>query len=112
MTSYTDLLAYTGHCTHFTKTDLQVCELGGSIQKTFLQLCQLVVVKIPGDQTEVRGCVLHMLTKTRLAASGIAVLIITNRTQSTNCSVKQGSYYTRYTYTQVPRTARLHIATQ
>ncbi len=92
MTSYTGLLAYIGHCTHSTKTDLQLCELGGSIQKTFWQLCQLVAVNIPGelrDQTGVRGCVVHMLTKTRLAASGIVVLTITYRTQSTDCSVKQ-----------------------
>ncbi len=49
MTSYTDLFTYTGHCTHCTKTDLQDCELGGGIQKTFWQLCQLVAAKIPEE---------------------------------------------------------------
>ncbi len=36
---------------------------------------------------------MHMLTKTRLAASEIAVLNFTYKTQSTNCSVKQDYYH-------------------
>ncbi len=44
---------------HSTKTDLQVCEFGGSIQKTFWQLCQLVVAKIPGNRSE-RMCIAHV----------------------------------------------------
>ncbi len=75
-----------------TMSDLQILEWGGSTQKTICQLCQLVVAEIPWEfrhQTGVRGYTLHMLTKTRLATSEIAVLIITYRTQSTNCSVKQ-----------------------
>ncbi len=82
--------------TLFIMSDLQLYELGGSIQKTLWQLCQLVVAEIPGefrDQTGVWGCALHMLTKTRLATSEIAVLIIIYRTQSTNCSVKQDDYH-------------------
>ncbi len=43
-------------------TDLQILELGGSTQKSLWQLCQLVVVEIPGelrDQTNrsVRLCI-------------------------------------------------------
>ncbi len=57
-------------------SDLQKCETGGSTQKSLWQLCQLVVLEIPGefrDETGVRGCTFHMLTKTRLTASEIAV---------------------------------------
>ncbi len=88
----TDLLTYTGPFTHSKITDLHISELGGSPQKTLWQLCQLVVAEMPGElrhQTGVRGYTLHMLTKTRLAASEIAVLIITYRTQSTKCSVNK-----------------------
>ncbi len=72
-------------------SDLQMCELGGSTQKSLWQLYQVVVWEIPGefrDETGVRGCTFHMLTKTSLAASEIAVLIITYKTQSTKCRVK------------------------
>ncbi len=43
-------------------TDLQVIQFGGSTEKTFWQLCQLVELETPGEmreQTEVGGCASH-----------------------------------------------------
>ncbi len=59
LTSRIDLLTYTGLLTQSAMTDLQMCELGGSIQKTLWQLCQLVFEETPGelrDKTGVEGC--------------------------------------------------------
>ncbi len=55
---------------------LQSLELCGRTKKTLWQLCQLVEKEDPGelrDQTEVWGCALHLLTKTRLTGIGRTV---------------------------------------
>ncbi len=48
--------------THSAMTDLQIVELGGGTEKTLWQLCQLIVVEIPGevrDHRSVKLCIRH-----------------------------------------------------
>ncbi len=70
--------------------------VGGHLSKdplaTLSTGCHLATWRIK-RQTGVRGCTFHMLTKTRLAASEIAVLIMTYRTQNINCRVTQDYYH-------------------
>ncbi len=92
LTSY-DQHSYTWLLTQSAMTNLQMCEMGGSIQKTLWQLCQLVFEETPGelrDKMGVWGCALWMFTQIRLSASG---MIMIYRTQNTRCSVKQSYYH-------------------
>ncbi len=55
---HTTLYTTTGLLTHSAMTDLQTLELGGSTQKTLWQLCQLVILELPGElNRSVRLCI-------------------------------------------------------
>ncbi len=55
----------TGPFTHSAMTDLQVCEFGGSTEKTLWQFCQLVIGEEPGqlrDHTGIQECDMRLCT--------------------------------------------------